>query len=179
MALPKYWSDDCLILKRTNYGEADRIVVLLSRRFGKMAAVAKGVRKVTSRKAPHVEPYSLTRLYFVSTKGLPLITQAETVHRFGDMNLELSIASLAFQLGEIVGEMLNEGEAHEVIFDRLSQTLAALTQAEPHEAEELVTAFQLFLLDQLGYGQPQDESPLDYIERLLDRRLKSPRLNIL
>jgi recombinational DNA repair protein (RecF pathway) len=110
---------------------------------------------------------------------LPIVTQAETIERFGDLNLEFSVATLAFQLGEIILELLSEGEPHTQIFDHFSRTLSLLTQADPQEAESHVEVFQRFLLEDLGYGQPEKGSPLDYIEQLLDRRLKSSRLTIL
>lgn len=166
-----------MVLKRTNYGEADRILVMLSRHHGKLSAIAKGVRKTTSRKAPHVEPYSLAKLYFAATRGMPIVTQAETIHRFGDTQLDLAVASLAFQLGEVVLEFLPEDEPHPAVFDQLHRSLVRLTQTEPHEAIRVAEQFQRFLLTELGFGQPPEEVNLvDHIERLLDRRLKSAHL---
>lgn len=179
MSLPKYFSDDCLVLKRSNFGEADKVLTLLGRRMGKFAAVAKGVRKITSRKAPHVELYNMSRLYLVNGHGLPIITQAETISYFGEEQLDLNVASLAFQLGEVVLELLNEEEPHPEIFDRLNVTLNRLKKASPEQAEVLAVDFQRFLLEKLGFGLPEEKtsaSLTQVIERLIDRRLKSPRL---
>lgn len=173
---PRSFADECIVLKRSNYAEADRVIVLLSRRWGKFAAVAKGVRKLTSRKAPHIEPYSRSRLFFVAGHGMPIITQAETQRLFGDSKLDLDLARFAFQLGELTAEMLNEGEAHAQVFDRLDLELSSLPSLTLSEAKDAVTTFQLFLLDVLGFGQPQNEAPTEYIERLLDRRLRSFKL---
>ena len=55
---PRTFRLDALILKHMDYGEADRIVVVFSKERGKVRAIAKGVRKLHSRKAGHLEPFT-------------------------------------------------------------------------------------------------------------------------
>ena len=59
-----------IILKRNKVGETDRVVTLLTQDYGKLVAVAKGVRKLTSSKRAALEPGNLVRAYFVKTKSL-------------------------------------------------------------------------------------------------------------
>ena len=177
MRLPRTFADQCFVLKRSNYGESDKILVVFGRRWGKFSAIAKGVRKLTSKKAPHLEPYNLTKLAFASSNFLPIVTQAETINHFSPDHLDLAAATQAFQLGEVILELLNEGENYQAIFDRFRSTLDKLDQTDWRDAEAVAETFHRFLLVELGFGLPQDGVALvDHLEHLLDRRLRSFRL---
>lgn len=167
--MPASFSDLCLVVKRANFGEADRLLTLFGRHHGKFVAVAKGVRRLTSRKAPHLELFSLSKLYFVKGHQLPIVTQAEAVDHFITGNHDLAQSRLAFNLLEVLDRLLVENQAHPEIFDRLGRTLSDLNQ-------ESLLDFEIYLLDRLGFGQPHQQDFLtvsSYIESILDRRLAS------
>ena len=69
---------EALVIRHTNFGEADRILTLYSREKGKIRVVAKGVRKLKSRKAGHLEPFTRVQLQLAKGRDLPIVTQAET-----------------------------------------------------------------------------------------------------
>jgi len=71
-----------IVLKRINYGEADRILTIYTKRHGKIRAIAKGVRKLTSRKAGSLELFNNVVLFLVKGKNLDIITEAQTVDLF-------------------------------------------------------------------------------------------------
>lgn len=58
-----------IILKRTDYGEADRILTLLTPEYGKIALLAKGVRKVKSKLAGGIELFSVSEITFIKGRG--------------------------------------------------------------------------------------------------------------
>ncbi|HYH74320.1 MAG TPA: DNA repair protein RecO [Candidatus Saccharimonadales bacterium] len=58
-----------IILKRTDYGEADRILTLLTPEYGKLALLAKGVRKVKSKLAGGIELFSVSEITFIKGRG--------------------------------------------------------------------------------------------------------------
>lgn len=64
-------------------GEADRIITLLSRRYGKIRAVAKGVRRTTSRFGARVEPFCHVDVQLYTGRTLDVITQVQTLDAFG------------------------------------------------------------------------------------------------
>ena len=68
---------DAVVLRHADYGEADRILTLYTRQLGKTRAIVKGARKITSRKAGHLEPFTHVRLQFARSRDLPIVTQAE------------------------------------------------------------------------------------------------------
>lgn len=74
---------DALVLRTYKLGEADRIIVLLTPGHGQVRAVAKGVRRTTSKFGATLEPFMLSRLQLVHGRNLDIITQAESVRPYG------------------------------------------------------------------------------------------------
>jgi DNA repair protein RecO (recombination protein O) len=81
--VPTY-RDEAVVLRTHKLGEADRIITLLSRRHGKIRAVAKGVRRTTSKFGARLEPFSHIDLQLAVGHSLDVITQAESLDAFGE-----------------------------------------------------------------------------------------------
>ena len=77
------YRDTAVVLRVTKLGEADRIVTLLTRRQGRVRAVAKGVRRTKSRFGGRLEPFSHVDLQLYEGRNLDIVTQAETLDPFG------------------------------------------------------------------------------------------------
>ena len=80
--MPLY-RDEAVVLRTHKLGEADRIITLLTRQHGMVRAVAKGVRKTTSRWGSRLEPFTHVDLQLAEGRSLDIITQAETLSPFG------------------------------------------------------------------------------------------------
>ncbi|WP_410642426.1 DNA repair protein RecO [Amycolatopsis sp. lyj-346] len=76
------YRDTGVVLRTHKLGEADRIVTLLTRRHGKVRAVAKGVRRTSSRFGARLEPFGHVDVQFYTGRTLDVITQVETVDAF-------------------------------------------------------------------------------------------------
>jgi len=77
------YRDEGVVLRTQKLGEADRIVTLLTRNHGKVRAVAKGVRRTSSRFGARLEPFMYVDLQFAQGRSLDIITQVETLAPFG------------------------------------------------------------------------------------------------
>jgi DNA repair protein RecO (recombination protein O) len=77
------YRDEAIVLRTQKLGEADRIVTLLTRERGRVRAVAKGVRKTTSRLGARVEPFMYVDLQLYEGRSLDVVTQAETLGPYG------------------------------------------------------------------------------------------------
>ncbi len=75
--MPLY-RDEAIVLRTHKLGEADRIITLLTRQNGRVRAVAKGVRRTTSRFGSRLEPFTHVDLQLAEGRSLDVITQAET-----------------------------------------------------------------------------------------------------
>ncbi|HEX6247664.1 MAG TPA: DNA repair protein RecO [Nocardioidaceae bacterium] len=73
------YRDEAVVLRTQKLGEADRIITLLTRETGRVRAVAKGVRRTTSRFGSRLEPFTYVDLQLAEGRSLDVITQAETL----------------------------------------------------------------------------------------------------
>ena len=76
------YRDEAVVLRTHKLGEADRIITLLTRQHGRVRAVAKGVRRTTSRWGSRLEPFNHVDLQLAEGRSLDVITQAETLDPF-------------------------------------------------------------------------------------------------
>ncbi|KAA2266064.1 DNA repair protein RecO [Solihabitans fulvus] len=77
------YRDTGVVLRVQKLGEADRIITLLTRQHGKVRAVAKGVRRTTSRFGARLEPFGHVDVQFYTGRTLDIVTQVETLDAFG------------------------------------------------------------------------------------------------
>lgn len=78
------YRDEGVVLRTQKLGEADRIVTILAKRTGKIRAVAKGVRRTTSRFGARLEPFTHVDLQLHTGRTLDVVTQAETIRPYGE-----------------------------------------------------------------------------------------------
>lgn len=78
------YRDEGVVLRTQKLGEADRIITLLTRRSGRVRAVAKGVRRTRSRFGARLEPFSCVDVQLYTGRSLDVVTQAETLAAYGD-----------------------------------------------------------------------------------------------
>ena len=79
---PHSYKVEAVVLRHNDWGEADRLLVLFTREMGKLRVIAKGARKIRSRKAGHLEPFTRVTLMLARSHDLPIVTQAETVNAY-------------------------------------------------------------------------------------------------
>jgi DNA repair protein RecO (recombination protein O) len=78
------YRDDAVVLRLQKLGEADRIVTLLTKRHGRVRAVAKGIRRTTSRFGARLELASHVDIQLYTGRNLDIVTQVETISPYGD-----------------------------------------------------------------------------------------------
>src|SRR5260370_20848330 len=83
------YSIEAIVLKRTDLGEADRILTLFTPTKGKFHAIAKGIRRPVSKKACHLELLSHNQLQVALGRNLDIVTQAEVRYNFLHLRNEL------------------------------------------------------------------------------------------
>lgn len=143
-----------IVLRHSDWGEADRLVSLFTRERGKVRAVAKGARKVTSRKGGHLEPFTHVKLQVARGRSdLLIVTQADTIDAFLPLRDSLELAGNASYILEIIERFVYEGEGpNPTLFRTLLNTLKRLeTEPEPWLP---VRYYEMRVLDYLGF-RPQ------------------------
>ncbi|MCC6176409.1 MAG: DNA repair protein RecO [Chloroflexi bacterium] len=149
MPRPRTYRVEAVVLRRVDFGEADRVLVLYTRERGKLSVVAKGIRRITSRMAGHLELFTDAEVQLARGMNLDVITQADTRHAFRVLREDLNRTSGAYFVAELADALTEEGAEQPELFDLLVQTLHAL---ETTTDTRLVLAhYQLALLDVVGF----------------------------
>ncbi len=141
---------DAIVLKHRDYGEADRILTLYTRQRGKLSAIAKGVRKVRSRKAGHLEPFTSASLLLSTGRTWFLVSQAEAQEMFPNLTTNLELLGYASYLVELVDRFTYEEEENSQIFTLLKNSLTRLDEGQ-YPSQLIVRYFEVRLLDVLGF----------------------------
>lgn len=170
------YSEEGIVLTRKNYGEADRILSLYSKGHGRISAIAKGVRRLASRKRGHIEVFSHIRFQAVNTKGLDLITEVETIENFSEIRKNLSKSSLAYYFMEVIGRTTHEGEAHPELFYLLTRYLNDLKIE--NKLRSLKNNFVTESLEVLGFWPTGKTlvAPEIALEEVIERNLATVRV---
>ena len=71
-----------VIIKRRNFKEADKILTVFTKKYGKVSVLAKGVRKITSRRGPSVELFNHASLLLHKASFLDIVTEASVYNTF-------------------------------------------------------------------------------------------------
>ncbi|CAM3701140.1 DNA repair protein RecO [Occultella aeris] len=79
----KLYRDEAVVLRTRKLGEADRILTLLTRTHGQVHAVAKGVRRTSSKFGARLEPFSVIDLQLYNGRNLDVVTQVDTLAPHG------------------------------------------------------------------------------------------------
>ncbi len=149
------WGSQGIILKRKDVGEADRLLTIFTKRRGKIRVIAKGVRRIKSRRAANVELLNYSKLYFQSKKDLHLLQEAETIKSFPTLKSDLKKIGLAYRLAETVERLFDDQEEPKEAFELLETVLEILDQSQNLNQCKLASfAFGLKILERAGY-RPQ------------------------
>ena len=93
---------EALVLRHSDWGEADRMLVIFSPFQGKTRVVAKGARRLRSRKAGHLEPFTRVSLLLARGRDLWIVTQAETIEAYLPLRENLVLTSQAAYVIELL-----------------------------------------------------------------------------
>jgi len=146
---PRVYSTPAIVLRQRKLGDADKIVTLYTANYGKLDAVAKGVRRTTSRLAGHVEPLTHGSYLLAHGRNLDIITQAQTIETFQPLRDDLDRMSRALYAAELVDRFTEERAENFAIYRALLDTLRRLAQRD--DLDLALRFFEMSLLDMLGY----------------------------
>lgn len=165
MARERTYRTEAIVLKRSDFGEADRLLTLFSRDSGKLKAIAKGARKPQSRKTGHVELFMRSKFLIAEGRDLDIVTQAEMIAAYPELRDDLVRATYAAYLGELLDRFTVEDDPHRDMYDLLVLALEALNRGDDvlllaryYELRLLsLTGFQPRLFNCVHCGEPIEE----------------------
>ncbi len=139
-----------IILSRTDYGEADRIITLLTPDHGKLTLMAKGVRKIKSKLAGGIELFSVSNITFIQGKGeVGTLISTRLIKHYGNIVKDIGRVQLGYELTKVLNKA-TEDQPEAEYFTLLEQAFSALDDSAI--SQELIrTWFFAQLLRQAGH----------------------------
>ncbi len=165
-----------IIIKRNNFGEADRILTVFTKNEGLIKVKAKGVRKISSRRASHIELLNLSTLSLYLGPRLPILTEAQTINSFPNLKADLGKIGLAYHICELINGLCAQHQENRMVFNLMLDTLEKL-ELDPNP-RELIKGFEVELLTLLGFWNRDKttDNIHSIIENILERKLKTARI---
>ncbi len=141
----------CIILSRTDYGEADRILTVLTPDHGKLRLKARGVRKIKSKLAGGIELFSTSNITFIEGKGgLSTLISTRLIKHYGRIINDIDRVQLGYELIKVLNRA-TEDQPEAEYYHLMDQAFAALD--DPAISPELIKPwFECQLLRQAGHS---------------------------
>jgi DNA repair protein RecO (recombination protein O) len=137
-----------VVLGHKNLGEFDKLIFLYNEDFGKLKAIARGARKITSKFTGHLESLNFCKTQFYFSNKNVLITEIETIKSFKEIRDDLDKTNCALQIAKITDRLLYEGQKVENL---QSLIFEALDNINKLKTPNLITTYYIVkLLDKVG-----------------------------
>jgi len=170
----KKYNTEAVVLKKINLKDTDRLYTLLTKEYGKMSALARGVRKITSKRSGSLDTINHVIVSISETAlGHKNILEVKCLNSFKQIKVSLDKSLKAYYLSELINKTMMEGVGGERIFELLTKTLTTIE----HDEKELATAvanFEVNYLRLLGYGVSYNEllrTEKKYLAKMVNDRL--------
>ena len=168
-----YLNDVGFVLKRINLGEADRFVTLFTQNNGKMEVLAKGVRKITSKRSSHIELLNLVRFHSIRTSKNFILTEVQLINSFEKRKDTLKQCEIAFLVCELIDNLCPQGQVNTEMFSLVGGFLR-----DGEMSEDALLRFETDILSNLGYWNVKNKFKTElesrqFIESIIERKIKS------
>ena len=168
-----------IVIKRTNFGEADRLVTLFTKSWGKMTVIARGVRKLASKRAGALELFNEVKAQIVQGRGqLDTLAEVEIGNTFPSWRHKLGRITLAYQMCEAVDKLTADHQPHPQVYDILVTALSQISGLGQNWKSK-IESWLLEILVDLGFWPHDKEFTgdiVELIEGISSRSYNSPKL---
>lgn len=160
-----------IIIKRSNFGEAGRILTIVTPFRGKIKVLAKGVRRITSRRGGNVELLNKVKIQVFTGKGMSILTEAESLQTFPKIKSDLMLSTYGSHILELADRLLPEEQPNPQAYNLL---LIILTLLEKSPRQIFIRAYEVKLLTVLGFWSLDQVNSSPEIKKILgDLQTKS------
>ena len=168
-----YLKDRAFVLRRVNFGDSDRYITLFSKNNGKVEVVARGIRKITSRRASSVELLNLIEFQAIRTSKNFILTEVKLVDSFEHLKKELDHIKKVFLICELVDAVLPSGVIHRDVFELIERASNKVSDNEKN-----MSYFQAKLLALLGFWDGRSSFKnanhvASVFEQVIERKLRT------
>lgn len=132
-----------IVLRARAYGESNKIVTLMTREAGKVACMARGAKKPTSRLAGVTQPFMHGSFLVQRTSGMGTLQQGEHYSSMRHIQTDIHATAYASYVVELVDRLIEEGSAEPFAFELLLQALSAIEEGYDPEAIALFVDWKM------------------------------------
>lgn len=179
-----------IIIKKTDLAQADRLLTIYTKDFGKIKVLARAVKKSQAKLKGHLELFIHSHLMLAPGRNLDIITSAETIENFPSLRCNLPSLATAYYFTELIDKLIVAPEQDEKIWRLLLSTfqnteLSCGRLSLPHLVDvgglashmtQITSNFENKLLEFLGYDltdQPDKQNPISFIQSIIGERINS------
>lgn len=173
------YSDVGIVIRSVDSGEADKYVHLVTQNHGLSSFLARGVRRLSSKKAPHLDLFNLVKFSVSRGENPRFLNQAESVAFYPAIKDDYQKIGLSLTIAEILGNTLPLDVEDREMFLSFKSFLDGLEIAvDKKDINRLGRRFGLFLLRHLGYPEPKTKTDnlSAYFESIMNRKIISKEI---
>ncbi|AXI40130.1 DNA repair protein RecO [Bacillaceae bacterium ZC4] len=137
-----------IVIRTTEYGETNKVVIIYTREFGKVGVMARGANKPNSRLAAVTQLFTYGNFLYHQSSGLGNLSQGEIISAFREIKENIFLTAYASYIVELLDKGTDEKDRNPFLFELLFQTLHLLN--EEKDAEILTNIFEIKMLNVLG-----------------------------
>lgn len=171
-----HYATQGIVLARRSFSEADRLVTLFSRDFGKVTLLAKGVKKPKSRKRGHIEVFNWVKFSARRSRSIDLLLEVSSINSFSEIRQDLKKVAVAYFLLEAINRTTRESEQNEDLYQLLLRTLRRLTKEQHLRSLREDFIYELLVFGGFWAKGTPMENPDKALENIIERKVTSVRV---
>lgn len=148
MPIPRRYTTEAIVLSRFDFGEADRILTLITPTAGKLKVIARGIRRPTSRLGGSLEPFAELTVALARGRTFDVVTQVSVGHAWLNLRDSLESTATAWYLAELADRSLEERHAADPLYALLRRAYELLDGGMA--PGRVARWYEIHLLDELG-----------------------------
>jgi DNA repair protein RecO (recombination protein O) len=172
------FSDTGIVIRAVDAGEADKFVSIITENHGLQDFIARGARRITSKKAPHLDLFNLVKFQSGRGEHPRFLDQVESISYYPGIKKDFAKVGLCLTIIEILIYTLPVEVEDKEIFLSTKSFLEAIEKSDSQkETNRLGRKFGLFLLRHLGYPLPklpETAKLTTYFESIMSKKLIGP-----
>ena len=150
--MPQIIKTDAVVLRKKSLLDKDTVVTIFSKEYGKLRIIAKGIKKITSRRAAHVQTGNLVATE-LNVRGETFYLQNTTItSAFSQIKSDPEKINYLYRFLFIIDRILPEGQPEFAVYQTMLKALIYLSKADRVTLDKF-SAFLQEILHDLGYGE--------------------------
>lgn len=169
-------ADTAIVLGVRDYKEFDTLVTLFTKNHGKLLTIARGSRRLKSRKGGHIQSFGIVDVSIDQGEFGSYLVEVRPIATQPNIKGDLKKMAVAFYFIEVVGKVAAEGESNEELFDLLSKYLKLLVLSENLKTLRTQFAKEVLVLSGFRQESQKDVDPDKILEEIFEKKLGTLRV---